>query len=108
MHGATAITSCAMFYDHFNFQSSMGESAQFLRRGLCWQNLKPSAKASPLDKGRKKMNMNETIFNTCKECVESTCWFLLQDNVKAGTLIPQKKLCCKLQVCCFPTLIQVL
>ena len=34
--------------------------------------------------------MNATIFNTCKEWVESTCWFLLQDNVKAATLIPQK------------------
>lgn len=36
------------------------------------------------------MNMNETIFNICKERVESTCCFLLQDNVKAVTFIPQK------------------
>lgn len=63
---------------------------QFLLPGLCWQSLKHSAKVSPLNKGRKKMNMNATIFNTCKEWVERTCWFLFQDNVKAATLIPQK------------------
>lgn len=74
-------------------QSYLGKSAflqQFLRPGLCWQNLKHSAKVRPLDKGRKKMNIYETIFNTCKEWAESTCWFLLQDNVKAAAVIPQK------------------
>lgn len=38
------------------------------------------------------MNINETTFNACKEWAQSTCCFLLEDNVKAATLIPQKAL----------------
>lgn len=38
------------------------------------------------------MSINETTFNACKEWAQSTCCFLLKDNVEAATLIPQKAL----------------